>query len=281
MSGNRSPLNYELAGKVFRLILDDGRDINLSFSSGDHLIWAEKGKTPQGEYYEAAKIDEITYFVNFEFTNIKPRTNLTVILDLEQSLTTVVTTITRYDPKCPNLCDTRFHFGYISIPGIAAPKKRHEYTRDLLGKRICWNYSPFMQIVHVYYSTDYVRITVPNDPPTPMGQAILDELERAPYDEKAYFVKIKENVYLVSALEQVISRRGGGGNSLVFLIDTERVHDVGRSFGVTGQSPDFPAENYIFGAYGDFVYSDGRLESKPRTNPDYVPWDGWDSLEYK
>jgi hypothetical protein len=37
---------------------------------------------------------------------------------------------------------------------------------------------------------------------------------------------------------------------------------VGRSFGHTGAAPNFTPENYIFGAYGDFVFSDGLLEAK-------------------
>jgi hypothetical protein len=42
------------------------------------------------------------------------------------------------------------------------------------------------------------------------------------------------------------------------------VHDVGRSFGHAGlQEGKVRPENYLFSAYGDFVYSDGVLEAKP------------------
>jgi hypothetical protein len=101
------------------------------------------------------------------------------------------------------------------------------------------------------------------DIPVDIWNAIL---EKNPYDEPAWYVKIKENVYLVSVLEQNMARLGNGGNSLLFLIDAERVHDVGRSFGHAGQAPEFVPENYIFGAYGDFMFSDGVLEAKRNKN---------------
>jgi hypothetical protein len=42
------------------------------------------------------------------------------------------------------------------------------------------------------------------------------------------------------------------------------VHDVGRSFGHTGlMEGKLRGENYLFGAFGEFVYSDGKLEARP------------------
>jgi hypothetical protein len=133
-----------------------------------------------------------------------------------------------------------------------------------VGKRIHWHYSPELEIIHVYYNPHHQSVTFPEgkawgDIPVDIWNAML---EANPYDEPAWYVKIKENVYLVSVIEQNMAKRGMGGNSLLFLIDAERVHDVGRSFGHTGQAPEFLPENYIFGAYGDFVYSDGVIEAK-------------------
>ncbi|GHV02314.1 hypothetical protein FACS189485_02410 [Spirochaetia bacterium] len=270
MSRYRSPLNFELAGKKFTLLLDNGVKTSVHFISEDMLVWVESGNSSYTGYYECAKIDEITYFVNFEFADSKPRVNNTVVLDLEQNLITLVRTKTSYDPECPALCDSACIFGAIAAPGIPVSSKRHTYTSDLLGKRIHWHYSPEFEIIHVYYSTSYVRVTFPDGQAWGDGppEAFLAEMERYPYDEKTVYVKIKDNIYLVSVCEQNMARRGLGGNSLVFLIDTERVHDIGRSFGVTGTAPEFMPENYIFGAYGDFVHSDGILEAKKRVYAD-------------
>ena len=56
-------MNYELAGKTFHLILDDGRDWLVNFLDGENLLIAEKGKTFVWESYECLKGDETTYVV--------------------------------------------------------------------------------------------------------------------------------------------------------------------------------------------------------------------------
>jgi hypothetical protein len=264
MSRYRPPLNFELAGRQFKLVFDDATAAMLRFDSGDSLTWHEKGGKPRTEYYECAKIDELTYFVNFEFDGLKPRTGITLILDLEQNLVSKVTARTRFDPKYPTLCEDQVVFGAIARPGLPLPAIRHGFTKDLTGKRIHWHYSPELEIIHVYYHEHRQCVTFPEgkswgDVPVDVWNAIL---EANPYDEPAWYVKIKERVYLVSVIEENMARRGMGGNSLLFLMDAERVHDVGRSFGHAGQAPDYRPENYIFGAYGDFVFSDGILEAK-------------------
>jgi hypothetical protein len=98
---------------------------------------------------------------------------------------------------------------------------------------------------------------VSNDP------ELQAEIERYPYDEPTTYIKIKNGIYVVSVIEKNRSKRGDTGNSLLFLMDMVRVHDVGRSFGNTPPSSGAVVpENYLFAAYGDFVYSDGVIESK-------------------
>ena len=266
LSRYREPFNYELTGQKFRLVLDGGQKFFVDFLTGNTLLWAAMGTPGQVEYYECAKGEDSTFFVNFELTGTTPRTNYTAILDTAERLVTLVKTVTGHDEKYPYLVDSEYFFGAIDVPGISLPEKRHGFTTDLVGKRIHWHYSPTLEIIHVYYCTDYCRITFPEG--RAWGSMSREEfqemLDLEPYDEKAAYIKIKDGLYLVSVMEQNMSRRGFTGNSLLFLIDTVRVHDVGRSFGHAGlREGKVRPENYIFGAFGDFVYSDGVLEAKP------------------
>lgn len=262
----RQPFNYELAGKQFKLVMDKEEDFYVNFLTGSTLEWSKysDGKITR-EYYECAKVDELTYFVNFELSDFSPRTNLTLVLDMEQRLVTFVRTYTGHNKKYPYLVESEYDFGAIDIPGFPLPKKRHGYTADLVGKRVNWNYSPTMSIVHVYYSQNFIRATfLPgHTPPEVETQEVREDIERNPYDEPTAYIKIKEGIYVVSVLEQHRARRGDTGNSLLFLMDLIRVHDVGRSFGNTPPSSGaIRPENYLFAAYGDFVYSDGVIESQ-------------------
>lgn len=260
------PFIYELTGRRFKLVMDKEEDYFVDFLTGNTLEWSEYTDAKSvRERYECVKIDDCTYFVNFEFSEMKPRTNITLILDMEQRLVTFVRTYTGFSDKYPYLVESDFDFGAIDVPGYPLATKRHGYTTDLVGKRVNWTYGPNMSIVHVYYNPNYIRATfLPGSRPfmrfTPEQQ---EEMERFPYDEPATYIKVKEGIYVVSVIEQNRSRRGGTGNSLLFLMDLVRVHDVGRSFGNTPpESGSIQPENYLFSAYGDFVYSDGVIESR-------------------
>ena len=266
LSHYREAFNEELTGHTYQLVLDNGTKNVIEFLDGHTLRWSELGHSGTVEHYECAKGGDEVYFVNFELIAMKPRTNLTLVLDTGESLVTLVRTVCGYNSKFPYMVDSQYFFGAIDVPGCSMPTRRHKFTTDLLGKRICWQYGPDKSIVHVYYATDYIRVTMPEGKGWERyGQEECNEmLEREPYDEPAAYIKIKQGLYLVSCLEKNIACRGGTGCSLLFLIDSVRVHDVGRSFGNVGLNEGHVhPENYLFGAFGEFVPSDGILESQP------------------
>jgi putative NADH-flavin reductase len=264
----RQPFNFELAGRQFKLIMDYDDDFYVRFLSGNYLEWGVFDEAPQKYYYECNKAEETTYFVNFEQTGANPRTGITLILDLEQRLVTLVKTHTRFSKKHPNLVNSDFDFGALDIEGYPLNRKRHGYTMDLVGKRILWAYQPDFAIIHVYYHSNYVRATFQPETflkvfPTPESRESWNPGGKHAYDEKATYIKIKENVYLVELVEQNMAKAGWTGNSLLFLMELGRVHDVGRSFGYV-MDPQRPgetiSENYLFTGYGDFMPSDGTIE---------------------
>ena len=52
LSQYKVAFNYELAGKHFHLIMDDGEDISLNFLDGETVQIAEKGSQYVFESYE-------------------------------------------------------------------------------------------------------------------------------------------------------------------------------------------------------------------------------------
>jgi hypothetical protein len=121
-------------------------------------------------------------------------------------------------------------------------------------------------VIHIYYSPSYVRASFPPELfnrilPTQEGRDIWNS---GVYDEKSVQIKIKKDIYVVEIIEQNMTKGGGTGNSLLFLMNLARVHDTGRSFGYhpdPNASDGTAPENYLFGAHGVFVPSDGKIES--------------------
>jgi hypothetical protein len=261
----RQPPVYELAGRHFELVMDSLPVCQADFLSGTRLLWQD-GKEVRSAAYTCAKIDNLTYFVNFEYNEGAVRINPTLILDLEQRLVTLVITQVGYSSKYPTMTGADYYFGAIQEEGMPLPSVRHAYTEKFVGKRIQWHYSPEFRIIHVYYSSEAIRLTFPPAVLKMMRETPLEKLTPDAYDyvvngydEPTKYVKIKEKIYLVNTCEQHKGMRALSGNSMLFLMDIERVHDVGRSFGYAGDHK--TPENYMFAAHGEFVYSDGGVET--------------------
>ncbi len=251
----RGPMVYELAGRSFYLVMDDGGEGLLSFVTGESLIWSPIEGPQTCQRCDCLKADEDTYLVNLEVTGAEPRTGVTLVLDCEQSLVTAVIARQGTNRRYPEMVTNEIIFGAIKNSGTALPKKRHGFTGDLTGLRITWRYSPEVGMTHVYYCPHYIRAAFPGQ-----NTIVSDPAGGHPYDENCAYVKIKEHIYLVSFLENNMTIQGGIGNNMLILMNTARLHDVGRSFGL---HRDRTPENYMFSAIGAWAESDGGIEAAP------------------
>lgn len=266
MSVYRPPLVYELTGKRFTLAIDDGFDYTLFFKDRKTLTFGKAGEEKDFAY-DCLKIADRCYYVNFEFDmSARPRLAYTLVLDLETSLVTMALSRLHVNPKIPRMPYVDFVFGAIVREDGTVPSVRHGYTSDLVRTAIDWNYGVF-DIVHVYTTERYYRVSF-----TPRGLARVrrgnpnlmssssskpeEKPEEKPaekpaapdvYEDHALFVKIRDNIYLVNLLESQLAIRSGHGNSLLVLMDLDEMHDVGRSFGTSGEGGE---ENYTFAAFG-------------------------------
>ena len=263
LSRYRPPLCYELVGKRFQLVLDDGYEYELEFPDKEVLTFG-RIDGEKGEFkYDCLKPEAVTYFVNFEESRTSPRTGRTIILDLEQSLVTCVIANLGCDPKFPKMPSTKIVFGAIRREDGSVPTIRHGFTNELCGRAVDWNYGTF-RIVHVYSSERYYRVTF-----TPKAIKVIlssnpdmrppEEGSRSShvYEDYADYIKVKDGVYVVNLLESILCRQRGHGNNLLFLMNLNEMHDVGRSFGTNNDGND---ENYTFGAFGEYFDAKDTLE---------------------
>lgn len=263
MSIFRPPLCHELTGKRFLFDLDDGFKWRLELKDHETLLFGKAEAAPRAYRYECLKPEEITYFINFEEEGAFPRIGYTLVLDLEQRLVTLAVANMGQDPKFPKMPAIRFVFGGILNEKGEAPTVRHGYTPDLVGRAINWNYGTF-DVVHVYSSERYYRVAFSEKRLARLkarmeAEGIKPDARRGAYEDYAAYIKIKDGLYLVSLLETQLCRSRGHGNSLLFLMNLNVMHDVGRSFGTNDQGQN---ENYVFGAFGE-DYDAGETLAKP------------------
>ena len=265
----RPPLVFELTGRHFTLAFDDGYDRELVFKDRRTLSFGTAGE--EKDYaYECLKSADKCYFVNFEDPNLRPRLGISLVLDLEQDLVTMVLAHMYLNPKVPGMPSSDYVFGAIQREDGSLPKLRHGFTTDLVGKSVSWNYGYF-DIAHVYATEHYYRVSFSA---RGLARAYRGRPElrrggmggRTPsaqdiYEDYLTPIKIRENIYLVDLLETVKAKQQGHGNSILVLMNLDEMHDVGRSFGSNREGGN---GNNTLGAFGVWHDASGTL-AKPST----------------
>ena len=279
MSQYRPPLCFEFVGKDLTLVMDDGFDYQLKFLDREKLMYGRIGENTAVYKYDCLKAEDDTYFVNLEMIGDAVKSVDTFILDMEQSLVTWVNAKMGHNPRLPKQPQTTIVFGAIKGENGAIPTIRHGYTTDMIGKAIHWRYGT-LEVVHVYSSERYYRLTMPREQ---IERMMRENPERAAaaaaarenngmsgfnttyvYEEPSDYIKIKDGMYVFSMTECMMNRKRGQGNNLLFLMNLNRMYDVGRSFGYNGEGN---PENYTYGAYGEYYDASDLLAKK---STDYI-----------
>ena len=246
-----APFCYELGGKFFDLVLDNGREIFVQFLDGQNLAISEKNIT-EHHYYECLKCRENIYLVHLEKKGRWPREGLTIVLDLDQSLVTVNFLTQGAVKEYEKLVVRDLQFGAIRLPGKSLPLIRHAYTRDLIGEKIEYTYSPDFSIIHIYQDGK-CRAANPEIMRKKGLSAVPTDIQ---FEEPCIYIKITENVYVFSWIEENF----GSGTQGFMLMDTWRTNDVGLFFGV---NPQGNPESYMITAIGRYVTETLPEETAP------------------
>ena len=272
LSQYKVAFNYELAGKHFHLIMDDGEDISLNFLDGETVQIAEKGSQYVFESYECLKGDDTTYLVHIQPVSGKGLINKSFVLDTAQSLVTIVLMEEAFDPEHPRLIRTTPFFGAIKVPGRELPQKRHHLSKRMVGRHIVWHYNDGMALQHIYHSPTCVRASsgpdmtederleirygkdLRSDDPEirAKAEAGIREFKNRQkwypfYEEECFHVWISENLNLFCFVEENMTLCspgfGSGGGGILLLQDIERCVDVGLCFSA--------GEYYMSTAFGE------------------------------
>ena len=283
LSQYKAPFCFELAGKSFHLVMDDGLEVSLIFASGDMVQIAEKGQLYKFETYECLKGDETTYLVHVMPTEGNGKINQLWVLDLKQSLVTYALMEEGYDPEYPRLIRVIPTFGAIKVPGEELPTIRHHFTKRMAGRHIYWRYNPGFRIQHIYHTPTTVRANIAP------GTAFVDEenlykdMLESPdsavrelgrqkrehfdiwrksypfYEEPCFHIWIKDNMNVFCFAEENANRvdyaRQTGGGGIFLLQEIDRLTDVGLSFSA--------GDYYMMTAIGEMVDSDPTLDDLP------------------
>ena len=155
----RSPYNFELSGRDYHLVMDDGNEYSVRFLDGENLQWSENKGPYEWRRYECLKADADLYFVHIIVsTEAGKEVHHSLILDLAQDLVTLVITEEGLLAEADRLVRVTPVFGAIKYPGKPLTEKRHFFTDRMVGRRIFWQYSSGFGKLHIYFKPTLYRL---------------------------------------------------------------------------------------------------------------------------
>jgi hypothetical protein len=217
MAGNGLPLSSYLVGKGLTVRYDDGGPtLEYAFETASKLHWKRAGEAQwREETYQAWEPAPGVIFFGHLLGGAANHDGVAIAIDFENALTTCVQGWlgTKY---MANEAARKTWFGIVEMEGLTPPQyRRHQFTDELVGRALTWNYSPGLTSMHVYttpHSFSWIIF---------LGGG-AGGLE---WSGPAQYVKLRDDLYLFNWLEEACN-----GTLGILVINMRTLHDCGVGY---------------------------------------------------
>lgn len=217
MAGNASPTTDYLVNKYMTLRLDDGPVLEYHFEPDARTLhWRREGTQAwREERYEAWEAAPGVVLFGHLLSGEPKHDKFTVVVDFDAGLATCIHG-TVGTPYIANETAAKTWFGVIEMEGFTPPKyRRHNFTDELVGRAITYNYSPGLTSMHLYTTPHSLSWII-------FGESGAGGME---WSGPASYVKIRDELYLAYWLEEACN-----GTLGTILINLRTMHDCGTGY---------------------------------------------------
>jgi hypothetical protein len=216
MAGNGMSPSGALAGKQFAIEYDGGPKMEYRFTGPDTLEWRKDGAGSfRQARYNAWEMMPQAFIFGHLLEGQPNHDGHIVVVDLDNGMATNYHGFLN-TPYFANEAGAETLFGRIVGQGVPNPGgKRHERTRDMLGRAFTWEYSPGLNSMHLY-STPYTTSWII---PTADGHFATE------WCGSGDFVKIRDQLYFGRWQEEACN-----GTLGTVLINMRTMHDAGIGY---------------------------------------------------
>jgi len=152
IDGNRAPRTAALAGTALAVDVDGVGRLDLDFVSADLVRWAEGGQPSVRDWYEAVEVRPGVFFVTLTFAAAPLRASVLVVDVGQGRVLTIESHIaSQPTPGRPRVSQTFLPGTIAGTPVLGKPAAP---TRDLIGWRALYRYSPNHLYEHIYLSSE-------------------------------------------------------------------------------------------------------------------------------
>jgi hypothetical protein len=235
--GNFAPVpTVELAGTTRTLHLEDSRVVRYRFLSDSRLAWEVlegegRGRGAEEDYFALRVRDDIYFVDHLEHEEVAGAVSL--VLDLGQMIGTVLKASL---PDSPDIGESLWAraaagkeltavsaaFFSAAVDGpFTATTVRHLPTRDLVGRRVEYTYSPSERYEHIYLNENLYT-----------WHCLLGAEKGLADTDRCHHLKLGDDLYLFVWREKIVPTLG------VVVVDLRAMRTMGKIFGhrVAGRS---------------------------------------------
>ena len=207
----------------------EGHRLEWNMLEKNLLQLTEDGLTYEPVFCQVLTNNGVTFLVHHLIPEAMPLRCVDLVIDMETGNATTVLAQLGTEHSARDV-SREFLFGKIS-GDFPEEGPLHSFTSDMVGRAIVWTYHDGeYEVRHVYSTNYYYTYTMQ----VPEGCWVASN--------PADYVKINDHTYIFSFVEE----RQPGVQGL-FLMDLEKLHDVGACFGVDAREKLISA---CFGAVG-------------------------------
>lgn len=211
---NRLPPTDALAGRSLRLSFPE-RTLRLDFAARETVRWSLGGDHGT-DWYEAIEVAPSTFFIDMTFRE-RPREALSIVLNTaNRRVLGIRQKIREQRVEGQPLVEQGFDVGVLGDPAIAPGGFEPAPTRDLIGLRAFYRYSPRHLYEHVYLSSErYCWQCLVGEQ---RGHGDVDLATTYKFDDEQYVFTFREFIIPVAS---------------VFFYNMKDLRSTGKFLGVT------------------------------------------------
>jgi len=216
IDGLRLPQTDSLSGSTAKIEFSQGGSLVLDFEPGQRVSWTAEGVEWAGsgaENYDGVEVGDGAFWVDFSIEARQVESITTIFHPVAGWALSIHSKIHDENFTTETRVMQSFHPGYVN--GITSAELPHE-TRDLIGKRTLFRYSPNHLYEHIYLSSR--RFVWHNLVGEQRGHAAA---------ELATTFKLEEGLYAFTWREVIIPV------GTVFVFDYARGRSTGKFIGLT------------------------------------------------
>ncbi len=231
---NRLPNTDRLAGSEFRITLSNGTGMTLKFVDGKILesrfASGPHAGTSETDWYEAVDVAKDVVFID-TLSRSRPREATTLIVNTHtRRVLAVVSTVAEKKAPGEPQVSQQFLTGVLGDPNVPPMGPEPAPTRDLIGLRSLYRYSPEHVYEHIYLSSE--RYCWQCLVGVQRGHGDTDLATTYRFDEDQYIFTFREFIIPVAS---------------VFFYNMKQLRSTGKFLGMTsaGVIQNNPAGAYI------------------------------------